>query len=106
MTTPLPHRVGEVGVVFRVSFVDQDGAPVSLTGAATLELRFQSPKGVAKQLTAVAVSGTTLAEGQIEAATTVGFLDEVGWWKLQGHAAGSGWDFSTEISAFKTESNL
>jgi hypothetical protein len=106
MSNPIPHRLGEVGVVFRVTFVDQNGNAVSLAGATLLELRFESPRGVAKQLAAAIPAGGSLVNGIIEAATTAGFLDEIGSWKFQGHAVGSGWDFSTEIASFNVESNL
>lgn len=70
----------QVGAVVRVRMLDQDGNPVSLAGATTLEILARPPRGPAKVWAAAEV-----AEGVLGYTTQAGDLAEFGQWRLQGH---------------------
>lgn len=103
---PTPHRIGEVGVALRATFVDQDGTVIDLSSATSKEIRLESPKGVSKQLAGQWPAGEDGTQGNVEGVTVLATIDEIGTWKWQGHATGPSFDIYTEIATFKAESNL
>lgn len=102
----VPHRVGEVGVVFRGSFVDQDGAVIDLSAATTMEIRLKGPSGQQRQLAAAFPAGDDGTQGRIEASTISTTLNQPGLWSWQGHASGPGYDWFSDDQTFQVESNL
>lgn len=103
---PLTHRVGEIGVVFRATLVDQDGALVNIAGATLLEIVLRSPAGVRAVLAADYPAGDTGAEGRLQAVTDGTEISAEGIWQWQTHAVGASFDVWSQIATFVAEANL
>jgi len=101
-----PHRVGEVGVVFRATLKDQDGVLVDISAATTLELRFYGPQGQRRQVGAAFPAGEDGSQARLEGVTIAGTINEAGIWRWQAHAAGPGFDWFSDDASFVAEANF
>ncbi len=66
-----------------VNLVDQNGKPVPLSGATTMEIILRDPSG--KSLPKSAEFSGDGSDGQIEYTTVAGDIDVEGYWEIRGH---------------------
>lgn len=80
-----------IGVRIEAKFVDETGAPLDLTSAQAILLRFSTPGGRSKEFPATIVNppGT---DGLAEMFTTDGHMVPFGDWDIQGLVTFSGGD--------------
>lgn len=95
-----------IGVRIEVTFIDELDAPVDLTSAQTIILRFSTPGGPSKEFPATIVNlpGT---DGLAEMFTTDGHMVPFGDWDIQGFVTFSGSDtLPTKPVAFVVKRNI
>ncbi len=95
-----------IGVRIEVLFVDELDAPVDLTTAQAILLRFSTPGGPSKEFPATIVNppGT---DGLAEMFTTDGHMVPFGDWDIQGFITFSGSDtLPTKPVAFVVKRNI
>lgn len=89
-------RKGDVGSVFRVLVLDEDGQPIDLRNSPIKRIFFGRPiVGWFKRDAAFTTDGQ---DGLIEYKTVPGDLDATGNWRLQGYA-----ELPTFVDSFHTE---
>jgi hypothetical protein len=84
---PKPH-VGDTGLEFVVTIVDEDGAPVNVSAATEKLVYLTLPDGTV--LTKTAAFDTNGTDGKIKYTTQGGDLSARGTWKIQAYVAGAG----------------
>jgi hypothetical protein len=98
-------HVGDVGTVFRVTVVDEDGVVIDISSATVLQIWFEDPTGsVSVQTAALTNSGT---DGKMQYMTaSASDLATDGPWRLQGYVELGGAKIHTDIHKFKVKANL
>jgi len=96
--------VGAVGVIFEVTFKDQDGAVIDISSMTANTLTFRKSSGAG--MTKTGVLSTDGSDGKLRYVTIVDDLNEAGWWKLQGDITLTGWDGPSNIVEFEVFKNL
>lgn len=96
-------HVGDVGTELVGLVVDQDEAPLDVSGATELVLYLVPPAGSGlPTLEKTAVFDTDGTDGLIKYVTQAGDLSVKGTWRIQGYAAGvGGWSGSTREDTFE-----
>ncbi len=95
-----------IGVRIEVQFIDELDAPLDLTSAQAILLRFSTPGGPSKEFPATIVNlpGT---DGLAEMFTTDGHMVPFGDWDIQGFVTFSGSDtLPTKPVAFVVRRNI
>lgn len=99
-------RLGDVGVHMQLEVVDQDGEPVDLTGATTLEITMSKPDGslIGPRAADMVVSDPAVTN-VMEILSEAGDFDVEGTtWQYEGHVVLiSGADVHTRIVGFEVE---
>jgi len=97
-------RVNDVGQVFEIVVLDEDGKVVNLQFSNTKEFLFGKPSGSFTRSAQFVTDGT---DGRIKYVTVDGDLDEPGEWSLQGRVEVPGVGvFTTETCVFFVEPNI
>lgn len=97
-------HVGDIGTLFKVTMKDQDGVVVSLSGATSLQVKFQKPdESVIVKTASLFTDGT---DGIVTYTTQSGDLDQPGAWKLQAVVAKGGGQWSSDLIKFKVAANI
>ncbi len=78
-------QVGSVGLVFRATFLDQDGAPLDLSEAESVTFYFTKPKHLATLEKSATVAGDG-TDGQAQYVAVAGDIDRDGRWRVSGVA--------------------
>ncbi len=106
MTCTIPSQVqfNDIGTVFRLTILDQDGAVVDVSGASVKKILFQSPGGVLD--TQDAEFSDDGSDGQIEYVTVDGDLDETGVWSIQAKVTMVAGTWYSETKTFAVQANL
>jgi len=97
MTNPIIH-VGDVGTIFRLTIVENDGVtPVPVQTATVKSILFE--KGQGTKVTKTAVFFTDGSDGIIQYVGLASDVDEAGNWWMQGYVEmPSGKFFSSKVS--------
>lgn len=74
---------GDIGTMFKITILDQNGEPKPLSSYTTKQLIFKKPSGTT--LTKTASFLTDGSDGIIYYTSISGDLDETGVWKLQAY---------------------
>jgi hypothetical protein len=80
-------RLGDVGITL-VMVVSDSAGVVDISGATTLELILQPPKGAGPTKVVTAAFDTTGVDGAIAYVTTAGIFDAPGAWSVFAHVVG------------------
>jgi hypothetical protein len=91
-------RLGDVGTVFVIT-ITEDGDPVDISTATDMEIRFLKPSGETASLAAAHTTDGT--DGKLEGTTTVDFIDETGFWSMQGFIELPSGAWHSEASDFR-----
>jgi hypothetical protein len=94
----------DVGVLFRLTIVDQDGIVVDLSNASLKQFIFQKTDGTI--LTGTASFVTNGVDGKIQYSMQDGDLSVIGTWKYQAFVAVGSSSLYTTIGKFKVLKNL
>ena len=97
-------HVGDAGVPFRATVVDDAGAAVDLSAATLLRLDFATPDGGVFSRTAALVTDGT--DGKMQYVTADSDLTANGTWKVQGYVEAGGVKLHTAVLKFKVLANL
>jgi hypothetical protein len=73
-------HVGDIGMAFRATAVDQDGVPINVSNY-TIKFLFKKPDGTVVQKNGSFVSDGI--DGKVQYITLAGDLDQKGTWKMQ-----------------------
>lgn len=101
MSTP---HVGDIGTVFQITMLDQDGVAADISSATTKQILFEKPDPERTVLIKAADWVTDGTDGKIEYVVVNGDLDLAGTWKIRGKAIAAAWQYSTEKGDFVLES--
>ena len=104
----LAVRVGNIGVVFEVDVIDQDGNPVDISNAVitTRQIIFVKPR-IKTRLAKTGVLVNDGTDGKMKYTSVSGDLDEVGVYKIQASIVFvSGATLTTDIGTFEVAENL
>lgn len=85
-TTPATVRVGDVGILIRLT-VERDGAAVNLSGAAAKSIAVYDPEGVLAATLAGSFT-TDGTDGQLQATSTSACFTRAGPWRAVGIVTG------------------
>ena len=96
-------HLSDVGTIFRITIQDA-GVTTDVSSATTKEIRFYKPD--TGLVTKSAVFTTDGTDGQIEYVAEVGFIDELGTWKVQGYIQLPTGQWGTSDGEFKVVRNL
>lgn len=80
-------RVGDVGFIIEVPFVDEEADAIDISTATTKQIKIQRPDG--SRLTKTASFSGTGTDGKIQVATVSTDLNSVGLYEYQGYAVWS-----------------
>jgi hypothetical protein len=94
----------DVGVIFRLTIIDQDEVVVDLSEATVMRFIFQKPDGTL--LTGNATRMTDGKDGVIEYVALAGDLALTGTWRYQGYVEVAGSVLYTTVGKFKVVQNL
>jgi len=104
MTTDCTQlRVGDINVQLLATILE-DGLPVNLTTATSMQLLIRKPSGTL--LTISPSFFTDGSDGKIYYNTASGDLDEEGMWKIQGSVAISSGLYRSTIKNFQVYGNI
>jgi len=97
-------QLGVVGVRITITFVDVNGTAIDISSATTRQILARMPR----TRTLSTFSATFLTDGTDGAIyydTTSGDFDETGDARIQGRAAGTGFDWYTETAELPVDAN-
>lgn len=93
-----------VGIIFRATIKDQDGAAVDVSGSTTKEIVFKDEQGSTTVKAAAYTSDGS--DGRIQYATEVDVLSRPGNWEWQAHIVKGSDDWYTAPATFVVDKNL
>ncbi len=96
--TAAQAHVGDIGTVFFAYIIDQDGAIVDISHAASITMLFERPDGSAFSRTASFI--TSGVDGGMEYTTISGDLDVPGNWNVQAYVVFSPNRWHALLTAF------
>ncbi len=102
-TTDNEVHLGDVGTTF-ILIVKDNGSPVDISGATSLEI-FLRPVG-GNNLVKPAVITTDGYDGKMQYVTVDGDLNVTGLWEIQGHVVFGTNKWKTAIKQFQVYSNI
>lgn len=97
-------HVGDVGTIFRVTVLDEDGVVVDISAALLKRIILAKPDG--SKTNYAASLDTDGTDGVMRYATVDGDLSVAGRWKVQGYVELTAGKWHTEIEVFKVKENL
>lgn len=89
---------GDVGVVFTITIVDDNGAVIDISSFTDFKMKFELPDRSTQSFTATLV--TTGEDGKITYTTETGLFDLIGVYKVQGWVSDGSQIFSTREAEF------
>ncbi len=96
-----------IGVRVEIEFIDEAEAPLDLTTAQAISIRFSLPGGQTKEVTGLTIVNPPGTDGLAEFFTTDGLLRPFGDWDIQGFITFSGGDdLPTKPKAFRVRRNV
>lgn len=99
--------VADIGTSFQATVRDGPNAtddPLDVSGASTRQMIFEKPDTTTVTKTAEFV--TDGSDGLVEYVTESGFLDQPGWWHVQGFVADGVGEWHTTKYRFRVRANL
>lgn len=96
-------QYGDIGTLFKIRIVDQDGDVEDVSTATTKEIIFRRPDGTT--LTKTASLTTDGTDGYIEYSSVNGDLDMLGVWELQARIVKGGNDWHGTVKKFRVLRN-
>lgn len=96
-------RVGDIGTIFEVTIKD-DGVVVDISSASVKDLIFRAPDAAA--VSKPADFKTNGSDGIIQYATTAGFLNIDGNWRIQALITLAAGTWKSDIGDFTVHPNL
>lgn len=104
MTNTIIH-VGDVGTIFEVTVVENDGVtPVNIGLATVKKIYFKDSAGVKMEKTAVLV--TDGSDGKMKYVGVAGDIDMAGIWQMQGYVEIPAGKFYSVKTRFTVHDNL
>ena len=104
MTNTIIH-VGDVGTIFEVTVVENDGVtPVNIGLATVKKIYFKDSAGVKMEKTAVLV--TDGSDGKMKYVGVAGDIDLAGIWQMQGYVEMPAGKFYSVKTRFTVHDNL
>jgi hypothetical protein len=104
MTDTIIH-VGDIGTVFMIPIVEEDGiSPIDISGCTVRKILFKKSNGV--KISKDAIFATDGKDGIIQYTGIDGDIDISGYWHMQGYIELPSGKFYSEITRFKVEKNL
>lgn len=98
-------HLGDVGTIFEVACVDENGAVINISGASTKQILAEQPDGTIQTWTAIFSTDGT--DGLMRYVTqSTGDLPASGDWKFQGYVVLSTDKFHTAISTVTIYPNV
>ena len=88
----------DIGTLFKMTIVDQDGAVVDLSSDPSPELKFKHGSQVQTKVATFTTNGT---DGKIQYTTVSGDLNQKGNWTMQGHVILTSGEWHTTKVHFK-----
>jgi hypothetical protein len=104
MAAAFAVHVNNIGTEFELTFRDETGAPVDLTGQTALHFYFRLPNGTV--LTKTPLFTSTGTDGKARYVTVAGDLTMPGLWDVQGYVAFPGKQFYSSKTTFLVQGNL
>lgn len=102
MTATVIH-LGDVGTVFELTIVENDGATaVDVSSATVKKIYFMDAAGTKKSATAVFT--TDGSDGKIRYTSVAGFINSTGMWSMQGYVEIGTAKYYSEKTSFKVNS--
>lgn len=97
-------HVGDIGTTFEVTF-KESGVALDISSSSSRDLVFKTPADVTKTKSGTLVTDGT--DGRAKYVATSGFLDEAGYWRLQGVVTFSSSNiYRSDVKKFKVFPNL
>jgi hypothetical protein len=93
--------LGDIGTVLRLTLQDQNGAPINLGPASTLQILLRSPAGVWATKTATLTNDGS--DGKLQYATLSGDLSATGRWRYRARVVIPQGTFSSESVQFSVD---
>jgi len=97
-------HVGDIGLQFRVTIKDENGAVKDISYTTTRQFIFKKPDGTTVTKTALFL--TDGEDGILYYNTVDGDLNLEGRWTLQVRLVGTGSDKKTDVARFRVHDNL
>lgn len=103
MTTSTVIHLGDVGTVFELTIVENDGTtPINVAAATVKKIYFMDAAGAKKN--AAASFTTDGKDGKIKYTSAAGFIDTTGMWSMQGYVEIGTAKYYSEKTGFKVNS--
>lgn len=102
-TTDNEVHLGDVGTTF-ILIVKDNGSPVDISGATSLEIYLRPVGG--NYLQKPAVLTTDGYDGKMQYVTVAGDLSVTGLWEIQGHLTFGSNTWKTAVKQFQVYSNI
>lgn len=96
-------HVGDIGTVFKIKIVDDDGIAINIASATTLQIIFLKPNN--QRLVKTATLSTDGTDGFIQYSTIADDLDRPGVWRIQGRVVQATFTNSSARSSFHVKPN-
>ncbi len=95
---------GDIGTVFEITLLNNDGPALDISQATKKELAFRKPSG--EVVIKPAAFGSDGIDGVLEYVAVADDIDEVGAWQIQAVIEMGGATWSSEIDQFSVYRNL
>lgn len=91
----------DVGTVFELTVVDQDGDIVDLSNATTRQIIFRKPNGTTLTKTATVV--TDGQDGRMQCISAEGDIDKLGLWRWRGYVVTTSGKWHSDQPSFEVQ---
>ena len=97
-------HVGDIGTIFRLTIVDEDGDAIDVSGATTKKIYFEKPDRT--KIVRTATFYTDGSDGIIQYAVVDGDLNKSGDWQVQGWVDLADGEFFSALGEFTVRETI